>query len=110
MTNEEIVYGNLELIRTCIDCQFAKLKDPGKAQFKEDLHNDLILELLEYSPEKLNDAYSNKHLNALITKMIINNLYSCTSRFYNRYLKFNNKSNELDAYDEETDGIHNTDN
>lgn len=99
MTNEEIVAENLELIKTCIDCQFAKLKDPGKAQFKEDLHNDIVIELLEYSPEKLLDAWEHKHLNALITKMIVNNLYSCTSRFYNKYLKFNVKTDEIEGFD-----------
>lgn len=103
-TNEEIVYGNLNLIHTCIDCQFAKLKDPGKQQFKEDLYQDIIIELLEYSQEKLNNAWENNHLNALVTKIIINNIYSCTSKFYKKYLKFSIKSNELDAYDENTDG------
>lgn len=99
MTPKEIVFQNYDLIRTCIDCQFAKLKDQGKMQYKEDLLGDIILELCDYG-DKLVDAYEHKHLNALITKIIINNIYSSTSRFYNKYLKFQGKTEEL-TYDDD---------
>ena len=48
MSNEEIVFSNLDLIKTCIDCQFAKFKrDKSKMQYKDDLHNDIIIELIQ---------------------------------------------------------------
>lgn len=100
MTNKEIVDDSIDLIQTCVDCQFAKLKDKSKLQYKDDLVNDLVIWLYEYDNDKLNDAYINKHLNALITKMIINNIYSQTSKFYKDYLKFSNRTEEI-KYDDE---------
>lgn len=101
ISNSEIIEKNLDLIQTCIDCQFAKLKDPGKKQFKDDIRNDIIIELLEYDPEKMNNAWENKHFNALVTKVIINNIYSTTSRFYNKYLKFDRQTDDIDDYEEQ---------
>ena len=54
--------------------------------------------------EKLNDAYLNKHLNALITRYIQNQLFSKTSEYFRKYVKFNNLSNDLrDAEGKESD-------
>lgn len=100
MTNKEIVENNLDLIRQCIDCQFAPIKDK---QFKEDFHNDLLIILYEYDNEKLNDAVNNNHLNALISRIIINNIYSKTSRYYKDYYKFQNKADNIRKIIEEED-------
>lgn len=70
--------------------QFRKLckLDPWKNQFKNDFLNDLVVTLYNYTPEKLNDAYRNNHMNALFTRIILNQIYSKTSAFFNTYLKY----------------------
>lgn len=95
-TNGEIVeiYLNNGLIQRCVDCQFAKKKDK---QNKDDFFQDLVLTLLEYDNEKLNNAHENKHMNALITKMIVNNIFSVTSPYYKYYEKYSSRAEELTA-------------
>ena len=90
ISNKDIVDGSIDLLRTCVDIQFQRLcqLDGWKNQFKEDFINDLIIVLYRYSPEKLNDAYRGNHLNALYTRIILNNIYSKTSNFYRTYLKY----------------------
>ena len=103
MNNKDIIdiYINNGLIKRCIDCQFSKLKDKGKLQYKDDFFNDVICILYDYSEEKIMDAHTNNHMNALITKIIINNIYSNTSPFYKTYLKFDNKTDEITQEDAE---------
>lgn len=98
-TNQEIVEEAVSsgLLDDCIMYQFLKIKksEPWKVQFSGDLKSDVYLVLYEYDNEKLNDAYRKGHLNALITRIIINSVYSNSSNFYCRYIKFMNKSNDL---------------
>lgn len=108
LSNSSIVQELIDnhLIEDCVYFQFLKLTmngsqtDRNKLQFKEDLFQDIIEFLLKYDNAKLNNAYQNKHLNALITRMIINQLYSNTSRFYNSYLKFDQRSDEIKSWQE----------
>jgi len=103
MTNREIIdyYMNDDnggnLLKKCVDCQFAKMAktEPGKYQFKDDFYDDLVIILMEYNNEKLMNAHTHGHMNALITRIIQNNIYSASSRFYVTYLKFGNQSNDL---------------
>lgn len=94
MTNREIVdlYLNNGLIQTSVDCQFANSKDK---QFKEDFMQDLIIILYNYDNEKLMDAHLNNHFNALVTRIIINNIWSKTSPYYKQYKKFMDRSDEI---------------
>ena len=46
---------------------------------------EMWLWLLTYDEAKLSDAYENKHLNALITRYLQNQLFSKNSEFYYRY-------------------------
>lgn len=112
MTNAEIVeyYMNDDnggnLIQKCVDYQFKKLAkvEPGKWQYKDDFYDDLVILLLEYNHDKLLNAHENGHMNALITRIIQNNIYSKSSKFYATYLKFNNITNDLDdLLDDDTD-------
>ena len=96
--------GNLP--KKCVDCQFAKLAktEPWKYQYKDDFYDDLILILLQYDNKKLNNAHEGGHMNALITRIIQNNIYSSSSRFYTTYLRFNNQTDDLtDLIDEENE-------
>lgn len=71
---------------------------------KDDFFQDLLLILYDYDNEKLNDAYLNNHLNALVTRIIINNIYSQTSPLWTTYRKFSGKSDEITKEIEETYG------
>lgn len=111
MTNQEIVDKYLQsgLIRKCVDMQFEKLRkegQPWKLQYKEDLFQDVIVYLLTYDNDKMNDADINNHFNALITRILINQLWSKSSKFYTQYLKFNNSTSDfkydpVSTYEEE---------
>jgi len=95
LTNNQIVTIYLEnrLIDTCMECQFAKRKDLLK--YYDDYFQDLIVTLLLYDNEKLNNAHQNNHFNALITRIIQNNINSTTSEFYRKYIKYDNNKEEL---------------
>lgn len=92
--NIKTITDNLDLIKTCVDCQFAKLEN-WKKQFREDMFHDLIITLMEYPECKVEDAVNNNHLNALITKILVNNLYSTTSPFFKKYLKFDMRTDDI---------------
>ena len=94
-SREEIVNYVLKskLLRTCVECQIVKSK--SNAEYIDDLEQDMWVWLLTYDLEKLQDAYENNHLNALITKVLINQLYSTTSPFYKTYKKFACNSDEI---------------
>ena len=93
-TNKEIVeiYLNNGLIKECVKYQFAKWK---QWEYQEDFFQDLVLILLEYDNEKLNDAHLNNHFNALVTRIIINNIYSKTSPFYKAYIKQSSREQDI---------------
>ena len=90
MSNKEIVeyYLNNGLIQTCVDCQFSKIQDK---QFKDDFFQDLCIILLTYDNDKMMDAHQNGHFNALVSRIIINQIYSVTSPYYRDYYKYLNK-------------------
>lgn len=95
MTNNEIfdIYWNNGLIRRCISCQFAK----DKAEYinMEDFQQDLCLILLTYDNDKLNDAHRKNHMNALISRMIVNNIFSKQSPYYAKYKRFKDRTEEI---------------
>lgn len=93
-SNLAILEENLDLLKECIEFQFKKLckLDPGKRQFKEDLLQDVAVWILTYDNEKLNDAYRNKHVNALFTRIIQNQIYSNSSKFYRQYIDYDKRA------------------
>lgn len=101
MTNKEIVDNNLQLIQQCVDCQFANIKDK---QYKEDFFHDLIIILYTYPNDKMNDAFINGHLNALVTRIIQNNVWSRTSRYYKDYNKFQDRYDDISEYIDKEEG------
>ena len=88
LSNHEIVdiYLKNKLIEKCVECQFSKKKEGRRNQ--EDFFQDLVLILLEYDNEKMNDAHYSNHMNALITKIIQNNIFSKTSPYWKKYEKW----------------------
>ena len=109
MSNAEILeyYMNDDnggnLIKKCVDCQFAKLPiaDNWKKQYQEDFYHDLIIYLMDYP--KLEKVHKEGHMNACVTRIILNQIYSSSSSFYHTYLKPIMKMNELkDIKDDNT--------
>lgn len=100
LSNSEIVdiYLKNRLIKQCVECQMSKVKD---RQFEDDLFQDTVLWMLTYDNEKLNDAHINNHMNALISRYLINNIWSTTSAFYSMYYKQQNREQEITTYEEE---------
>ena len=54
----------------------------------KDLTQDILLELWDMDPCKLEKLYKNQHLKFFIRKVVRNNIQSKTSRFYYRYRRF----------------------
>lgn len=91
LSNKELVELYLPLFNKCMDYQFS-----GRdCTYKDDLKNDLILELLNYDNIKLNDAHEKKHMNAFLTRIIQNNIRSNTSWYYRRYVKWDRATDEI---------------
>lgn len=61
----------------------------------EDFQQDLCLILLTYDNEKMNDAHSRNHMNALISRIITNNLFSKNSPYYAKYKRFADRTKEI---------------
>lgn len=95
MNRNEVIDYILEskLLTTCIDYQLKK--QPQHYQYRDDIINDAWVWLLTYDEPKLIDAYTNNHLNALITRYLQNQLFSKTSEYYRRYIKLNSISDDL---------------
>ena len=91
LTNKQLVDMYLPLLQQCMDYQFTN----RDCTYKEDLMNDIVLELLQYDNDKLNDAHNRKHMNALFTRWIQNNVRSNTSWYYRRYLKWDSRTQEI---------------
>ena len=107
MTNREIIDANLGLLAKCVKYQFAKCSNKDLAG---DFLNDLYLILLDYDNAKLLNAYEEGHLNALITRIIINNIHSNTSEFYRKYRKFLRQKNDIEEIknEEDSDNLRDT--
>ena len=79
-----------DLLTTCVDYQLKK--QPKHYQNRDDIVQDAWSWLLTYDISKLEDAYLNNHLNALITRFLQNQLFSKTSEYYRRYIKLESLS------------------
>lgn len=99
LTNDKIIdfYVKNGLIETCMMYQFAKLgrREAWKLQYSGDLINDIVVIMAEYPNDKLNNIHQNNHMNAWLTRIIQNNIYSNHSKFYTDYLRFNMKTEEI---------------
>lgn len=90
MTNWDIIMKNLPLIDTCIECQ---CKKNGSMTFSADFRSDLYVILAEYP--NLNEIYEQGHLNAFISGIIHNQLFSTTSKFWRTYSRFDTRTDEI---------------
>ena len=95
MNRQEIIKEiyDSNLLTTCVEYQLKK--QPHHYKNRDDILSDAWLWLLTYDIEKLTDAYINNHLNALLTRYIQNQIFSKTSDYYRKYIKFNTLSEDL---------------
>lgn len=107
MTDRQTIIDHLldtGLLRTCAECQIAKSKTDR--QWVDDLEQDLWVWAMTYDIDKLSDAYENNHLNALVSKVCINWLWSKTSPFHKTYREFEDITDEITKKEENIpDGV-----
>lgn len=68
-----------------------------------DLEQDIYVELLEKDDDVIETLYNKNQLNYYLTRMVINNINSKTSRYFYKYKKDKLKQTKIDDY-KETDG------
>lgn len=61
-----------------------------------DLAQDIYTNLMEMDDDKLLGMYTKKQLNYYIVRMVTNNCYSQTSRYYYKYRRFLNNSERIE--------------
>lgn len=81
------------LIETCCECQIAKR--PSEKPLLNDLIQDMWVWAMTYDEKKLVNAYSHHHLNALITRTIVNNIWSTQSPFFKNYHRQESRQTEI---------------
>lgn len=96
MNRNDVINNLLEtnLLTTCVDYQLKK--QPQHYQYRDDIINDAWIWLLTYDEKKLVNAAERKHLNALITRYLQNQIFSKTSDYYRKYIRFNNIMEDLE--------------
>lgn len=94
MDNKTITekYVKNGLIKKCLRMQFKKMDESWKCQYLDDLMQDIVLYMLSYP--KLGNVEENKHMNAWLTRVICNQIYSNSSAFFSTYLKYNRYGKE----------------
>lgn len=70
-------------------------KVPEEKIYLEDLIQDTWLWLMTYDEGKLLNAYEKKHLNALITSVLVKNIFSKKSPYFQRYHKDSSRCREI---------------
>lgn len=69
----------------------------------EDLEQDIFVQLIEKDDDVIEDLYFKNQLNYYITRIVINNIDSKTSRYYYKYKKNNINNVPLDEWKETAD-------
>lgn len=97
MNRNEIIQNIIDtnLLETCVDYQLKK--QPQHYTYRDDIINDAWVWLLTYNERKLINAAEGKHLNALITRYLQNQIFSKTSDYYRKYIRYDILSDDLDG-------------
>lgn len=72
--------------------------------YNNDLAQEVYLILLEYDADKINDLIQKKQINFFISRIIMNQVFSSTSDFYRKYVKYDLNKRDITEIDE---GINN---
>ncbi len=65
------------------------------AKYRDDLIQEVILIILEYDKEKIEQLYASNQMNFFLVRVIKSQYNSITSPFYKQYRKFSALSDEL---------------
>lgn len=65
------------------------------AKYKDDLIQEVILIILEYDKEKIEQLYASNQMSFFLVRIIKSQYNSITSPFYKQYRKFSALSDEL---------------
>ena len=68
-----------------------------KPLYKQDLAQDVFLIILSKPEKMLQELYDNKQLNFYLARIISNQYFSKTSKFFKDYKKYNINKNETDT-------------
>ena len=60
----------------------------------QDLAQDIYLDLLRKDADLMNELWDSRSYNFYITKMVINNVFSKTSPYYEQYKRFKKQNDE----------------
>lgn len=95
MNRDDVVKNIIDtnLLTTCVDYQLKK--QPQHYPYRDDIISDAWVWLLTYDEKKLIDAAEHRHLNALITRYLQNQVFSKTSEYYRRYIRYDILSDDL---------------
>lgn len=93
LTNQEIVLRSYSLIKDCVYFQMRKYRIPF--QFRPDIEQDLALTLLEYDNSRMNTMFTRNRLNAFITEVLRRQLWSRTSIFYRKYMRWHQYAKDI---------------
>ena len=75
-----------------------------ETEYFDDLCQEVYFILLTgYTEEKLQEAIDKKQINYIITSVMKNQWFSCTSPFYRQYKKPSSKKVPMEQYKEEPD-------
>ena len=74
-----------------------------KKVLKEDLSQDIYLELLMKPDTLIEELYEKGELDFFIVKMITNNVYSKNSPYHYRYKRYENNKLPLNEWNDESD-------
>ena len=92
---KQAVIANIAKSKVLSDIIHNVAKDNNDQDLK-DLEQDLYIELLEKDDELIEYMFENNQLNYFLTKMVVNNINSKTSRFYYTYRKRKTKEISID--------------
>lgn len=67
----------------------------GQADFASDLSQDIYVSLLEKDDTLITELYNNDQLGFFVLRMVRNNLFSTTSPYYSKYIKYSTKASDL---------------
>lgn len=94
------IINNLALNKT-VEEIISNITKGANFETLRDLAQMIYLELLEKDDKKIIDLYKNKQLNFFITRMLLNNIKSKTSKYYYLFNKHYDRWNEINPIDNE---------
>lgn len=94
MTKQEILS---ELAKSSTVEKMIAAYSKGQADYASDLAQDIYLNLMEKDEQLLIDLYNKNQIGFYVLRMVRNNLFSSTSPYYTKYIKYDLKNTDITA-------------